>query len=172
MFGVIKPFAIPSATTLVKRFYVKRNSSTLQSYFLNNTTLILLENCSRTYRSKRILSTTAINYQSVVKAREMAHKLTEEDKTKALEPLLQNGWSVVNNRDAIYKEFILKDFNEAFGFMTRVALLAEKMNHHPEWFNVYNKVQITLSTHDVNGISTRDIKMADFIEKIIEIYPK
>lgn len=71
---------------------------------------------------------------------------------------------MVEGRDAIYKEFLFKDFNQAFGFMTRIALLADKMDHHPEWFNVYNKVQITLSTHDVGGLSQKDVKLATFIE--------
>ncbi|GIY48054.1 probable pterin-4-alpha-carbinolamine dehydratase [Caerostris darwini] len=75
---------------------------------------------------------------------------------------------MVENRDAIYKEFLFKDFNQAFGFMTRVAMQAEKMDHHPEWFNVYNKVQITLSSHDVSGLSNRDVRLANFIEKSVE----
>lgn len=95
----------------------------------------------------------------------MAGKLSAEDRQTKLQPLLDNGWSVVENRDAIYKEFLFKDFNEAFGFMTRTALLAEKMDHHPEWFNVYNKVQVTLSSHDVNGLSQRDVKLASFMDK-------
>lgn len=70
----------------------------------------------------------------------------------------------MESRDAIYKEFLFKDFNQAFGFMARVALQAEKMDHHPEWFNVYNKVQITLSTHDCSGLSENDVKLAKFIE--------
>ncbi|XP_041359968.1 pterin-4-alpha-carbinolamine dehydratase-like [Gigantopelta aegis] len=91
-------------------------------------------------------------------------KLTDEERGKVLEPLKSAGWSTVSDRDAIYKEFLFKDFNQAFGFMTRVALLADKMDHHPEWFNVYNKVQVTLSSHDVNGLSQRDIKLATFME--------
>lgn len=74
------------------------------------------------------------------------------------------GWDAVDGRDAISKTFKFADFNEAFGFMTRVALLADKMDHHPEWFNVYNKVEITLTTHDVDGLSELDHKMALFIE--------
>nr|CAD7438106.1 unnamed protein product [Timema bartmani] len=93
-------------------------------------------------------------------------KLTVEDRQKTLAPLFSNGWSLVENRDAIYKEFLFKNFNEAFGFMTRVALQAEKMDHHPEWFNVYNKVQVTLSSHDVNGLSGRDIKLATFADDV------
>ncbi len=68
-------------------------------------------------------------------------------------------------RDAIAKKFSFKDFNEAFGFMTRVALKADKMDHHPEWFNVYNRVEITLSTHDCGGLSERDLKLANFIDQ-------
>ena len=74
---------------------------------------------------------------------------------------------MVKERDAIYKEFLFKDFNQAFGFMTRVALKADKGDHHPEWFNVYNKVQITLATHDCGGLSTRDVNMANFIESLV-----
>jgi len=69
-------------------------------------------------------------------------------------------WKSVDGRDAISRSFKFKDFNEAFGFMTRVALLADKMDHHPEWFNVYNKVDVTLSTHDAGGVTQNDIDMA------------
>lgn len=69
-------------------------------------------------------------------------------------------WREVASRDAILRNFVFQDFNEAFGFMTRVALLAEKMDHHPEWFNVYNKVDVTLSTHDAGGVTDNDIQMA------------
>ena len=80
--------------------------------------------------------------------------------------LLAKGWSRVANRDAIQKKFTFADFNEAFGFMTRIALKADAMNHHPEWFNVYNSVDITLSTHDVGGLSDLDVKLASFIESV------
>ncbi|XP_019737690.1 pterin-4-alpha-carbinolamine dehydratase isoform X1 [Hippocampus comes] len=91
--------------------------------------------------------------------------LTDAERAHLL-PLLQNAqWVEVVGRDAIYKEFLFKDFNQAFGFMSRVALQAEKMDHHPEWFNVYNKVQITLSTHDCGGLSQRDITLATFIDQ-------
>ncbi|XP_018341048.1 PREDICTED: pterin-4-alpha-carbinolamine dehydratase [Trachymyrmex septentrionalis] len=93
-------------------------------------------------------------------------KLSLEEREQNLSSLLSTGWTVQANRDAIYKEFVFKNFNEAFGFMTRVALQAEKMDHHPEWFNVYNKVNITLSSHDVNGLSQRDVKLATFIDKV------
>jgi len=91
-------------------------------------------------------------------------KLDEEGRNTALPSLHKAGWTAVEGRDAIYKEFLFKDFNQAFGFMTRVALKAEKMDHHPEWFNVYNKVQITLSTHDCGGLSENDVQLANFIE--------
>jgi 4a-hydroxytetrahydrobiopterin dehydratase len=74
------------------------------------------------------------------------------------------GWKLVNGK--LNKSFEFKNFIEAFGFMTKVAMQAEKMNHHPEWFNVYNKVKIDLVTHDVNGISNYDIKLANAINKI------
>jgi 4a-hydroxytetrahydrobiopterin dehydratase len=77
-----------------------------------------------------------------------------------------NGWSEVEDRDAIRKTFHFGTFREAWGFMSEVALLAEKMDHHPEWFNVYNRVEIILRTHDVDGLSERDIKLARGIDEI------
>lgn len=71
------------------------------------------------------------------------------------------GWMAAAERDAITKTFVFKDFNEAFAFMTRSALLAEQMNHHPEWFNVWNRVEVTLTTHDAGGVTERDMKMAE-----------
>ncbi len=73
-------------------------------------------------------------------------------------------WHSVDGRDAISRSFQFKDFNAAFAFMSRVALLAEKMDHHPEWSNVYNKVVITLSTHDAGGVTQKDISMAEAID--------
>jgi 4a-hydroxytetrahydrobiopterin dehydratase len=75
------------------------------------------------------------------------------------------GWIAVEGRDAAAKTFKFDDFNAAFGFMTRVAIAADKADHHPEWSNVYNKVDITLATHDAGGLSERDVALADFIEK-------
>jgi 4a-hydroxytetrahydrobiopterin dehydratase len=77
-----------------------------------------------------------------------------------------NGWSEVEDRDAIRKTFHFGTFREAWGFMSEVALLAEKMDHHPEWFNVYNRVEIILTTHDVEGLSERDIALARVIDEI------
>ncbi|KAI2795802.1 hypothetical protein RDWZM_004219 [Blomia tropicalis] len=91
--------------------------------------------------------------------------LNTEEREQLLKPLLDKGWSMDNSgRDAIVKQFKFKDFNEAFSFMTQVALKADKMDHHPEWFNCYNRVDITLSSHDVNGLSQRDIRLASAIE--------
>ncbi|XP_032952487.1 cation channel sperm-associated protein 3 isoform X3 [Rhinolophus ferrumequinum] len=94
-----------------------------------------------------------------------AHLLTAEERKQVILDLKAAGWLELSERDAIYKEFSFKTFNQAFGFMSRVALQAEKMNHHPEWFNVYNKVQITLTSHDTGGLTKRDVKLAKFIEK-------
>ena len=74
-------------------------------------------------------------------------------------------WREVPGRDVIARKFEFRDFNEAFGFMTRVAIKAQEMDHHPEWFNVYNKVEITLSTHEANGLTERDIALARFIDQ-------
>lgn len=75
------------------------------------------------------------------------------------------GWTDVTGRDAIAKRFTFADFNAAFGFMSRVALAAEKMDHHPEWSNVWNRVDIVLSTHDADGVTERDVELARFIEQ-------
>ncbi|XP_077449294.1 pterin-4-alpha-carbinolamine dehydratase 2 isoform X3 [Stigmatopora argus] len=95
-----------------------------------------------------------------------SHWLLPADRDQHVMELRAAGWMEVEDRDAIFKELHFKTFNQAFGFMSRVALQAEKMNHHPEWFNSYNKVHITLSTHDCGGLSKRDVKMAKFIDKI------
>jgi 4a-hydroxytetrahydrobiopterin dehydratase len=94
----------------------------------------------------------------------MAQKLTAEARKAALGKLSQ--WSEVSGRDAITRNFVFKDFNEAFGFMTRAALVAEKMDHHPEWFNVYKTVEVTLSTHDAGGVTELDIKLAETMNKL------
>jgi 4a-hydroxytetrahydrobiopterin dehydratase len=88
----------------------------------------------------------------------MAQKLDDAARAAALGELA--GWSAVDGRDAISKRFVFSDFNQAFGWMSRVAMLAEKMDHHPEWSNVYRTVEVTLSTHDVGGLSDLDIRMA------------
>lgn len=75
------------------------------------------------------------------------------------------GWSAVEGREAITKQFKFKDFNSAFGFMARVALHAEKADRHPEWFNVYNRVDVTLSTHDSGGVTEKDVALAQFMDE-------
>ena len=76
-------------------------------------------------------------------------------------------WKLVEGRDAITRSFRFKDFSEAWGFMARVALLAEAQDHHPEWFNVWNRVEITLSTHDAGGLSARDVRLAKAIDGLL-----
>ena len=87
---------------------------------------------------------------------------------KALEEAMANlqGWKPSGSHTAIAKSFKFADFNEAWGFMTRVAMAAEKADHHPEWSNVYNKVEITLSTHDSGGVTGKDIDLAKFIDRL------
>jgi len=79
-----------------------------------------------------------------------------------------DGWSMVEGREAIYKTFIFKNFVQAFGFMTQSAIIAEKIDHHPEWFNVYKTVEITLATHDVDGLTELDFKLAKAMDKIAQ----
>ena len=94
----------------------------------------------------------------------MTAKLTGKARSDALATL--KGWKDVEGRDAIQKSFKFADFNEAWGFMTRVALAAEKADHHPEWSNVYNRVEILLSTHDAGGLSKKDVTLAAFIDSL------
>lgn len=94
----------------------------------------------------------------------MVEKLPAEIRGRALAEL--EGWQAVEGRDAIHKVFRFKDFDAAFGFMTRVALMAARMDHHPEWSNVYDRVEITLSTHDAGGLTERDVRLAKFIDSV------
>jgi 4a-hydroxytetrahydrobiopterin dehydratase len=94
----------------------------------------------------------------------MTQKLTADARKAALARL--KGWSDVTGRDAISRKFAFKDFNEAFGFMARAALIAEKLDHHPEWFNVYNRVEVTLSTHDAGGVTERDVTLAGEMNRL------
>jgi 4a-hydroxytetrahydrobiopterin dehydratase len=93
----------------------------------------------------------------------MAQKLSGEARDRALARL--SGWSEIKGRDAISKKFVFADFNEAFGFMARVALMAEKLDHHPEWSNVYKTVDVTLSTHDAGGLTELDVKLAEAMDR-------
>ena len=94
----------------------------------------------------------------------MAQKLTGDARKAALGKL--KNWSEVSGRDAITRKFTFKDFREAFAFMTKVADVAEDMNHHPEWFNVYKTVEVTLSTHDAGGLTDLDVKLAEAMDKL------
>ena len=86
----------------------------------------------------------------------MPEKMTDEDRAA----LIENGWDHDGDRDALSKQFKFKNFAQAFGWMTQMAIVAEKMNHHPEWFNVYSRVTVTLTTHDLDGLSELDAKLA------------
>lgn len=96
----------------------------------------------------------------------MSAKLTPEEYRTALATL--SGWTEIAGRDAIQKRFMFKDFNAAFGFMTRVAMMAEKLNHHPEWSNVYRTVDVTLTTHDAGGLTALDLKLAQAMNQFAE----
>ena len=90
----------------------------------------------------------------------MTETLSNEPRATLLDPLLNTGWAMVQGRDAIRKTYVFEDFVDAFGWMARVAIWAEKWNHHPEWSNVYKTVEVTLTTHDVGGLSPLDAKLA------------
>ena len=87
------------------------------------------------------------------------------DRTE-LQALFETNWSLLDNRDAISKEFKFQSFQQAWGWMTQVALCAEKLDHHPEWSNTYNRVQVVLTTHSCDGLSGLDIKLAKFMDKV------
>ena len=93
----------------------------------------------------------------------MAGKLAPEELNDGLSHL--DGWTVTEGRNAIHKTFKFDDFKAAFAFMTRIADKAEQMNHHPEWFNVYSTVEVTLATHDSGGVTVLDLEMANFMDK-------
>jgi 4a-hydroxytetrahydrobiopterin dehydratase len=93
----------------------------------------------------------------------MAEKLSPERRRTELAAL--EGWRDAADRDAIVKSFGFKDFNQAFGFMARIAMEAERINHHPEWSNVYNRVEVTLTTHDCGGLSEHDVALAKFMNE-------
>jgi 4a-hydroxytetrahydrobiopterin dehydratase len=96
----------------------------------------------------------------------MATRLTDEARARALDALKARGWTQVADRDAITKRYRFADFNEAWGVMSRVAVYAEKHNHHPEWFNVWSTLEVTLTTHDAGGLSELDVAMAAFIDDV------
>lgn len=93
-----------------------------------------------------------------------AQKLDYADRLRLLPGL--DGWREVTGRDAIEKTFVFADFSEAWGFMNRVALVAERMDHHPEWFNVYKTVKVTLATHDADGVTMLDVELASAMNRL------
>ncbi len=99
----------------------------------------------------------------------MAQKLNSTEIEQELKKL--SGWEKLEDREAISRTFTFKDFNEAFGWMTRVALITEKINHHPEWFNVWSRVEVTLSTHDANGLTRLDMQLAASMDKLANPAP-
>ena len=96
----------------------------------------------------------------------MAEKLEAEARSHALNSLGENGWEHNPERDALTKTFKFRNFVEAFGWMTSAAIEAEKMNHHPEWFNVYSKVEVVLTTHDAGGLTALDVKLAKQMDSL------
>lgn len=95
----------------------------------------------------------------------MIAKLSDTERRAALDEL--SAWHAIDGRDAIRRQFKFRNFSEAWGFMNRVALLAEAQDHHPEWSNVYNRVEIVLTTHDCQGLSARDARLARDIDKLV-----
>jgi 4a-hydroxytetrahydrobiopterin dehydratase len=96
----------------------------------------------------------------------MKDALTKAERATELSELVANGWELVKDRDAIIKSYRFKSFVEAFGWMAKSAIYAEKWNHHPEWSNVYNRVEVTLTSHDIDGLSARDVKLARKMDKM------
>ena len=96
----------------------------------------------------------------------MTDKLTDAERSELIDPLLANGWAMADGQDAITREYTFANFVEAFGFMSRAAIWAEKLNHHPEWFNVYKTVKVQLTTHEAGGISKKDFDLAGRMEKL------
>jgi 4a-hydroxytetrahydrobiopterin dehydratase len=95
----------------------------------------------------------------------LIEQLDEDERAAALDSLGE--WDYDETRDALIRQFVFADFVEAFGFMTRVAILAEKADHHPEWSNIYNRVDVLLTTHDAGGLSARDVALATAIEALV-----
>lgn len=96
----------------------------------------------------------------------MIERLSHEERESLLSTL--TGWELVREGEAIRRNFLFRDFSAAFAFMTQVAILAEKADHHPEWSNVYNRLEVVLTTHDVGGLSTRDIALARSINALLD----
>ena len=93
-------------------------------------------------------------------------KITSSEREEILNPLLRKGWSLMDGRDAITKQYEFSDFVQAFGWMCKAAIIAEKLNHHPEWSNVYKFVEVTLTTHDLKGLSNLDLELATALDSL------
>ena len=93
-------------------------------------------------------------------------KISSDEKEKYLEPFLKTGWFYLSERDAITKKYTFANFVEAFGWMSKAAMVSEKLNHHPEWSNVYNNVEVTLTSHDINGLSNLDLELASKLDAL------
>ena len=96
----------------------------------------------------------------------MKDRMTKKERDDQLAPLFRTGWQMVESRDAIHKTFVFTSFVEAFGWMTKIAIRAEKMNHHPEWANTYKVVDVTLTTHDADGLTELDVKLATIMDRL------
>ena len=150
---------------------VSRNSSTTSILHSNSRRPMLLSNQQQQQRrAVSVTKTTAAQQQ-----RGPPIKLSSEQRTALSNTLLSSktrfpgGWSLPTNdddRDTITKTFNFIDFTQAFEFMSQIAIIAEEMNHHPEWFNVYNRVEVTLTTHDVGGLSNYDVEMAQRMDEV------
>ena len=101
----------------------------------------------------------------------MADRLTQDERNETLPALGDAGWGAVPERDAIRKVYIFKNFVEAWGWMARVAIFCEKWNHHPEWLNVYRTVDVTLTTHDADGLTELDVKLAKKMDQLAATSP-
>ena len=97
---------------------------------------------------------------------EQVKKITNDEKEKSLEPFLKTGWVYLSDRDAITKKYIFANFVEAFGWMSKVAIVSEKLNHHPEWSNVYKTVEVTLTSHEIQGLSHLDLELASKLDAL------
>ena len=93
-------------------------------------------------------------------------KITSSEREEILNPLLRKGWSLMDGRDALTKQYEFSDFVQAFGWMCKAAIIAEKLNHHPEWSNVYKFVEVTLTTHDLKGLSNLDLELATALDSL------
>ena len=132
--------------------------------------LSMLHSALTLHQRSQIMWSRKLRTQIRLWSTQRPSRLVGFDKQKKLDASQSSGWSLRSDRDAIAKTFIFKDFVEAFSFMQEVSYRAEKLNHHPEWFNVYNKVEVCLSTHDCDGLSDLDFVLAAEMDGIAKRY--